>query len=232
MKPSLESDRGTVTIIDVPLLSKVATDRIIAMYVNGELVPGQRLVESELCDRLGVSRSPLREALRNLAADGFVVLEPRRGTVVAPLDSKEAADLYHCRELVQLECVALAVPHLDETAFQELEDAIRELERAIVAAQPYEYFMRLADFHGIVYRRCPNRVLSSIVMDLYRQSFRFRFIAMRESHHLENSLAGQREFLATLRTGDPDTVVAMLRRMIRASLVNVLHGIEQSEMPA
>lgn len=215
--------------IEVPLLPKVVTERLIGMYVDGELVPGQRLIETELCERLGVSRSPLREGLRQLASDGLVVLEPRRGAMIAPIEPQDAIDLYQCRKLVQLECIAQVVPHFDETAIHDVERALDELETAVATGKRYDYFRKLTEFHEVLYARCPNRLLSNLVLDLQRQSFRFRFIALRESHHLESSLEGQRKLVSTLISGDVRAVVAQLSGMLDVSLANILHGIELLE---
>ena len=94
----------------------ILTDEIVA----GTLRPGQWVSENELAIRLGVSRSPVREALRALARDGLVSVRPRRGTVIAELSAEDVSELYAARGVVESEMVRLAAVTLDDAAVDEL----------------------------------------------------------------------------------------------------------------
>ncbi|WP_214105770.1 GntR family transcriptional regulator [Acrocarpospora catenulata] len=215
--------------LNVPLLHAAVMDRLVEMIVRGELRPGQRLYEIELCERLGVSRSPLREAIRKLAADGLLHIEPRRGAAVAPPSKTDAAALYACRELVQIECVRLAMPQITEADTLRLAEVLRQMRAAAAEADTYAYLQLVGEFRGVIDRACPNKVLVELVEGLWRRTLRFRYIAVQNAAHLTNSLANHEQLLAAIRDRDTEHVLKLTRKMINASLDSILRGIDLLE---
>src|ERR1700691_4652254 len=88
-------------------LARSAADWIAAHIISGDIKPGEKLTETSLAERMGISRSPVREALQSLSRDGLITVEPRRGARVSRLDAGDAADLYACRLLLEPPCTAL-----------------------------------------------------------------------------------------------------------------------------
>ncbi|GAA1023806.1 GntR family transcriptional regulator [Acrocarpospora pleiomorpha] len=215
--------------LNVPLLHAAVMDRLVEMIVRGELRPGQRLYEIELCERLGVSRSPLREAIRKLAADGLLHMEPRRGAVVAPPAKADAAALYACRELVQIECTRLAMPHLTEAETDRMAEVLKQMRAAADVADTYSYLQLVGEFRGVIDRACGNKVLIELVEGLWRRTLRFRYIAVQNAAHLTNSLSNHEQLLAAIRAGDTEHALELTRRMINASLDSILKGIDMLE---
>ncbi len=93
-------------------LRSVVQDELRRMILSGELPPGSRLVEDRLAERLGVSRNPVREAIRVLSAEGFVEVLPRRGAVVASMGQAEVAELFDARMALETLAARLAAPHV------------------------------------------------------------------------------------------------------------------------
>jgi DNA-binding GntR family transcriptional regulator len=121
-----------------PSLVELATDRLRHEILSGELPPGVRLVEGQVCTRLGISRAPLREALRHLAEQGLVEHLPRRGVRVASLSPRDVEELFDVRDVLERHAVRLALP-LKERRLDGVRD---ELEAMRTAARSGDAFTR------------------------------------------------------------------------------------------
>jgi DNA-binding GntR family transcriptional regulator len=153
------------------------TDQIVA----GALRPGQWVSENELAARLGVSRSPVREALRGLAREGIVEVRPRRGTVIAELSAEDADGLYRARELVESEMARLAIENATDADVDKIAGIVATLRGAHGDARAH-YDATFELWH-LLMDICPNRTISDMAATLWRRSIRFRgiLLALRES---------------------------------------------------
>jgi len=111
-------------------MSALAAEALRSMILSGELLPGERLPENSLTSQLGVSRSPLRQAMAVLQREGLIVQEPRKGAIVAPLTAHDIYEIYTLREMLEELAVRLGVPVADETRLDRLRDAYAALETA------------------------------------------------------------------------------------------------------
>jgi DNA-binding GntR family transcriptional regulator len=113
-----------------PTMSALAAEALRSMILSGELLPGERLPENSLTSQLGVSRSPLREAMAVLQREGLITQEPRRGAVVAPLTAHDIYEIYTLRAKLEELAVQLGVPVVDESRLDRLREAYAALEAA------------------------------------------------------------------------------------------------------
>lgn len=146
--------------------SEQAARRLRSDIVSGELVPGERLVEVRLSQRYGVSRVPVREALRTLASEGLVVVEPYRGARVASLSADEAEDLFEVRETVERTSARRAAQRAGQDALIELEVIVAR-GRAALAEDRLDVLPELNDrFHLAVARASGNPALVALQQQL------------------------------------------------------------------
>jgi DNA-binding GntR family transcriptional regulator len=221
-----------VPILRAPLLRDAVAESLTDMIVKGELAPGQRLHEGTLCAMLGVSRSPLRDALRIMEGQGLVHIEPRRGAIVATMERPEILDLFNCRVLIQPEMVRLATEHLHEPQFDRLAALIGEMEKAAAGGHVFEFLDRVKDFLAIIEAACPNRLLVELVSTLWRRGMRFRAVGQRQPHQMERSIADHKALLESLREGDVDGAAATMVKMIGASRRAILSALDQKGLAA
>ncbi|WP_151526988.1 GntR family transcriptional regulator [Serinicoccus kebangsaanensis] len=128
--------------------------------LDHQLAPGQRLIERELIDRFGVSRATVRETLRQLAAEGLVQIQPRRGAVVRAIDSDEARDLYRLRAAIEGLLVECFVERAAVADVQRLQEALDALEGAVEAGLPASEVMRVRDvFYDALFAGAASSVL-------------------------------------------------------------------------
>ena len=143
-------------------LSEQAVERLIDAIATRQLLPGQRLIETELAESLQISRVPVREALRALENQGIVVTAPRRGLMVGPFDSKWAAQLSQVRLPLERQAAALAAPHFasDPQLVARLDRRIDDLE----AARDHWLAVNRADvaFHTLIFEVAGSALLSSL----------------------------------------------------------------------
>ncbi len=129
-------------------LNGVASQRVIDqirdLILSGELAPGERILQEDLARRFGMSRIPIREAIRYLESDGLVTLKSNSGAWVAKLDYAECIEVYKIRERIEPLALAESVPHLDEDQLSALESLVERIE----LARNIEEFLRLdREFH-------------------------------------------------------------------------------------
>ncbi|MGH8911663.1 MAG: GntR family transcriptional regulator, partial [Acidimicrobiia bacterium] len=144
-----------------PLSEKVA-DEIKEAIVTGRFQPGQRLMEEDLAVEFDVSRNPVREALRRLAAAGFVKIVPRHGASVAVLDTQSVRELFEVRSALEALMARLAAQRISSTLLAELEEVVEKGQRA-VANREFDALPALnTAFHNVVARSAGNARLLAL----------------------------------------------------------------------
>lgn len=170
-------------------LSNIASDWIAQRILDGSIAPGQKVTEVWLADQMGISRSPVREALRLLSRDGLVVIEPRRGARVGELDAKHAEDLYASRLIVEPRCTRLAVEAMHSTRRRQLETLLSRMEQTQQANDASGYVTALQEYSLKLLDGCPNRILFGLAETTWRGSLRYWNLLVRgRSDYIEQSL--------------------------------------------
>jgi GntR family transcriptional regulator, rspAB operon transcriptional repressor len=164
-----------------PSLASAAQDWITDQILRGRIMPGEKLAEVALAQQMGISRSPVREALRALSAQGLIIVEPRRGAFVAEMDAKQASDLYVCRLLIEPECVRQAVDALTDATLSTLQDIFGRMQTAADNARYEAYVGALTDYNQELLEACPNRILFGHAESTWRSSLRYWGLMVRHS---------------------------------------------------
>jgi DNA-binding GntR family transcriptional regulator len=184
-------------------LAKSAADWIAAHIISGDIKPGEKLTETGLAERMGISRSPVREALQALSLEGLITVEPRRGARVGRLDVQDVADLYACRLLIEPPCTAEATAALTDAAAAELENTFQRMTAAVAARDSMKYVDALKHYNGTVLAACPNRTLSGYAQSSWRSSLRYWDLLVRGSgNYPAESLARNENLHAAIRGRD------------------------------
>lgn len=153
------------------------TNRLREAIVHGLLQPGDRLMQEELAERLGVSRMPVREALRRLEAEGLVVLQPYRGALVANLSSGELKEIYEIRVALETLALSFGVPKMDDESFNAMEVILRQMDAETDSAN---WLHLNSKFHTLLYGSADRQLLLEHVESLRNKSDRFlRLFASR-----------------------------------------------------
>ncbi|MEX0810553.1 MAG: GntR family transcriptional regulator [Dongiaceae bacterium] len=195
-------------------LARALEDEII----SGRLAPETRLVEEEVAQAYGISRSPVREALRRLEQDGLVLREARRGIWVAPIARADLDEVYSCR--VALEGLAAEQAAEARTApnIDRLEAAFADMERAHERGDVPGYFLGNLAFTDAIHAAADNATLKRLLNRISKQAQRYRFLAYSAAPELmTQSLAGSRDILSAIVGGEPARAREITERLIRRS---------------
>lgn len=164
-------------------LRDYARNAIRERIITVDLKPGQRLVERELAADLAVSRIPLREALRMLAAEGLVLLIPGKGALVAPFGPEDVTHLFDVREVLESLAAQLAATRATAERIKPLNDCLEQSRAAIASGDTQGIAAANAAFHAEVVALAGNPLLSSIMGPLAsRVEWLFRLTASRDPH--------------------------------------------------
>ncbi len=172
--------------------------------LKGELQPGERLMEIQLANKLGVSRTPIREAIRMLEHEGLVVMKPRRGAQVAKITVQELDDVLEVRKSLEMLAIHKACERMTEEDMQAMRKAAREFERVVNENKNDLTALAEADveFHDTIYRGTRNRRLIQILWNLREQMYRFRIEYLKDPEIRKTLSDEHKEIMNAVETRD------------------------------
>ncbi|MFD7879500.1 GntR family transcriptional regulator [Streptomyces sp. NPDC059766] len=191
---------------------------------SGQLEPGAPVRQDALAERLGVSRLPLREALKTLEAEGLVRHEAHRGYFVAVLSLVDLREVYRLREILEAEAVRQAGERWDAATMEALEAAQGEVETAAQAADVTAMTLANRDFHFILYEAAGMPRLVRLIATLWDTTDAYRALYYAEEGHRDHVLREHRMVLDALRAGQVEEAVRLLDEH-RGHAVAALEGI-------
>jgi DNA-binding GntR family transcriptional regulator len=197
-------------------LYEAVAERLRQQIFARALEPGSRIDEARLVAELGISRTPLREALKVLAVEGLVTMKVRRGAYVTEMSERDVTDVYHLLGLLESDAVAAVASGAGEAQIAELEALHAELEAAV---GDREQFFRLNEaFHLRILAMADNRWRSQIVADLRKVMKLNRHHSLFRQGRIEESLAEHRALIAALRRRDSVAAAALSQAHFRNGL--------------
>ena len=174
-----------------------------------ELEPGSWIDELKIAEEYGISRTPLREALKVLAAEGLVTMKVRRGAYVTEVNEKDLSDVYHLLSLLESDAAGVVAARATSDQLKELQDLHAELEAAVDDRE--RFFAVNERFHMRVLEISDNRWRSQMVADLRKVMKLNRHNSLLKSGRIQESLAEHRAVMAALAARDADTTVQNMR---------------------
>jgi DNA-binding GntR family transcriptional regulator len=196
----------------------VIADRIRTAILRGDFQPGQALVERDLAAMLGVSKTPIREALRMLASSGLVTTVPFRGVTVRETDSDLARAIYEVRLLLEPAAAERALPAQSADRILEARSILREAAAAGRAEDYASLTLLNRRFHRFLYDKCGNPVLCSVLDGVHDQVALITTHGWRRRSTWAEEAEQHNSILDAVETRDPDATRERLRRHIDESL--------------
>lgn len=189
----------------IPSRTQYVLEGIKHRILTGQLTPGRALVESELAAHFGVSKTPVREALKTLAGTGLVVMNQYKGVAVRTVDADMAREVYDVRLLLEPEAVRRTVRRRAS-----LDQASTALERSDAAADTAERSLANREFHRALYLPCGNPLLGRMLDEVRDQAALVSAVAWAADPSWQREAAEHREILRLALTGDADGAAAAL----------------------
>jgi DNA-binding GntR family transcriptional regulator len=212
------------TVRDVPL-AKLVREHLQAMILRGELIAGQRINEPDVAAELGISRVPVREALRELESTGLVVARKHSGVFVRAPDAAEVADLYEMRGLLDGfagRCVASQVKAARAPVADALDASIKLMNAAAAKREVQRYYSENLRFHWMIIEAANNGVLASSYRDVVQKLHLSRLKNLSQDVGIRVSIAEHVAIAAAIRRGDASRSEALMTRHVGDAFARLL----------
>ncbi len=211
-----------------PVREQVYT-RLKTMVLSGELAPGERLTEEHLARELGVSRTPVREALHKLASEGLIQALPTRGFKVSGESKEEMEEVFELRAVLEGYALGLASRDVDPRKLEELEEYIQGAEEAYARRDTDEVFHWNTRFHDTLNALVSHRSrLHQLIADLRKYVLRYRKDTLSYLSGARRSIDGHKKIMLALRLGDPEVSERIMREHVREAMEDAFQGIQMS----
>jgi DNA-binding GntR family transcriptional regulator len=208
-------DTVDLKIRDYKNAREAAFEKIKEAIIKGHFKPGEKLVEQTLAQEMGVSRTPVREAIRRLEAEGFVVSIPRKGVVVSRADKEEIVQLYSIRAELEGLAARWAIENADEDDIQKLDEAILRMEETAASGDLDGVVQSNALFHDAIAQASKSRILCTLLKTLQDNIQRFRFQSLHLPGRPKAALAEHKEIVAAIKEKKTEEADRLLKEHLQ-----------------
>ena len=195
-------------------LRDVVFNTLRQAILTGEMKPGERLMEIHLANKLGVSRTPIREAIRKLELEGLVVMIPRRGAEVAQITWKNLKDVLEVRRALDVLAVELACDRMRQEELTELGKACTEFKEATRTQDWRKIAAADVSLHDIIVRSTRNDRLIQLVNNLAEQMYRYRFEYIKYATQDERLIQEHNDIYESIMRKDKETAARVVTRHV------------------
>ncbi|MBD5514563.1 MAG: GntR family transcriptional regulator [Lachnospiraceae bacterium] len=201
-------DHLEMTMDEFLPLRDVVFNTLRKAILTGELKPGERLLEIHLANRLGVSRTPIREAIRKLELEGLVIMIPRRGAEVAQITEKSLKEVLEVRRALDALCAELACDRITTEEEERLKQACDEFERATETKDATTIAAADVALHDIIVQATGNSRLIQLINNLSEQMYRYRFEYIKDENRHDNLIDEHRMIYESIIRRDKEKAAA------------------------
>ena len=219
----------TVVLNEYMPLKELVFTTLKKAILKGELQPGDRLMELQLAEKMGVSRTPIREAIHKLSKEGLVKLIPRKGAEVAGISAKTLRDVLRVRMTLEKMAFRYAYENITEADIRELEKYHREFEEAVQTGDILKMTDADENFHFVIYTVADNNKLREILGTLKENMYRYRLEYLRNPAFRAMLIAEHGEMVDCLRTKDLQHGIDVVERHISNQEKAVMEKLRQEE---
>jgi DNA-binding GntR family transcriptional regulator len=195
----------------------ILADILRRAIFKGELKGGQQIRQTEIAEQFGTSRIPVREALKQLEAEGLITLNPNKGAVISTLSAKEAKEIYEIRELLETGAVKFSIENVTESDLAKAESILKEIDSESDAGKWLDLNW---EFHSCLYSPAERPKLISIINNLHINVNRYIRIYLELMNYEERSQAEHYEILDAYRNKD-------LEKAVQATIKHLQHASNQ-----
>jgi len=195
--------------------------------LTGKLKPGERLLEIHLGDRLGVSRTPIREAIRKLELEGLVTMIPRRGAEVANITEKSLQDVMEVRRALDVLAVELACERITKDEIDALKIACEEFEKATLTKNSTVIAKADVAFHDIIMSATGNDRLIQMVSNLSEQMYRYRFEYIKDQSKHSKLVEEHKTIYESILTKNIQAAARAVETHVDNQEISIIHHLQE-----
>lgn len=210
-------------------LRDVVFNTLRQAILRGELKPGERLMEIQLANKLGVSRTPIREAIRKLELEGLVLMIPRKGAEVAEITEKNLRDVLEVRCALEELAVQLACDRMDEEGIKAMREASAEFRNTLDSDDITRIAQADVAFHDIIYAATDNRRLIQLLNNLREQMYRYRIEYLKKKECYPQLLEEHQTIIDSIESRDKGRATQITGQHIKNQAEAVVDTIREKE---
>ena len=217
-----------ITIDSYQPLRETVCEALRDAIRRGILEPGERLMEVQLAEELGISRTPVREAIRKLEQEGYVIMMPRRGTYVSSVSVKDVKEIFEIRSALETLAAELATMRIEPDELDKLRALLTKIEGHIELKEGMDKIVKTdVEFHGLLYQVSRNERLVAIISNLMEQLARFRTLSMSYPGRLKETLEEHRAMVEAIAAGDVDAARDAAERHMEQAEATLLKAMRK-----
>ena len=224
MEPKFE-----VTMDEYLPLRDVVFKTLRQAILRGELKPGERLMEIKLANKLGVSRTPIREAIRKLELEGLVLMVPRKGAEVADITEKSLNDVLEVRKALEELAVQLACERMSKEAFEELKQAAERFKEILDNDDVTKIAEADVAFHDIICQATENQKLIQLVNNFREQMYRYRVEYLKKKECYPQLLEEHQAIIRAIEQGNKEVASQLMGEHIENQVTAVTSSLRDSQ---
>lgn len=214
-----------------PSLQERAYGSLRASIVGGRLKPGERLLEPVVAHELGISRSPVREAIRRLQQDGFVMIRPRLGAFVALVTQEEVDDIYRIRGALEGVAAALAAERRTDRDLRRMSEVLERMSLNADSGDEDDVVDAADRFHQSIYDAAKSPRLSALLESIHHRVAQFRNLSLRVPGRAHEAAVGHRQLLDAIGVGDIEAAETLMRSHIEGARVSISASMHDASHP-
>ena len=210
-------------------LRDVVFNTLREAIITGEFEPGERLMEIALSEKLGVSRTPVREAIRKLELEGLVVMIPRRGAHVARITEKNLQDVLEIRKVLEEFAIGLACERISPEGIEELRSLHRSFVQSAEEGDNVTVALKDEMFHDAIFRAAGNDRLLTIIGNLREQFYRYRLAYLKDLRNCSILIEEHRELVDAISVRDREKATSIMRLHLDNQKGSIMEALRKSD---
>lgn len=210
-------------------LRDVVFNTLRQAILRGELKPGTRLMEIQLANKLGVSRTPIREAIRKLELEGLVLMTPRKGAEVAEITEKNMLDVLEVRKALEELAAKLACDRISKEQIEEMRRIQKIFADSLGKADVTEIAEADERFHDVIFAATDNQRLVTLLNNLREQMYRFRIEYLKKPECYPQLIKEHEQIIEAIANGQKEEACVILQKHIDNQVMTVLYMIREKQ---
>ena len=185
-------------------LREMVYEELKMQILKGSIIPGTRMMEVELAEEMGVSRTPIREAIRKLEKEGLVTIEPRRGAYASMISTEDMVEILEVRQDLEGLAAYFAADRMTDAQMAELREESERYNDAVKRGNMEDMIKHDTRYHHIIVESCRNKILVQMIEQLQELVLRFRYIYYDNFRRAENMPEEHEAIIAAIAEGNAD----------------------------
>jgi DNA-binding GntR family transcriptional regulator len=220
---------GSIKLDNYKPLREIVFETLRNAIISGKFEPGERFMEIQLAEELGVSRTPVREAIRKLEREGLLVMVPRKGAYVAGLSLKDVADVFEIRGSLEGLAGSLAAERATDEEIEQLERILVHLKEAALANDADTVIEKDTELHDILFNAARNDKLVQILNNLREQIHIYRLASLKNPERFKEMLIEHKKIVEAIADRDSDRAQKLVQEHIENVENNIMQAIRKEK---